>query len=269
MQSRSSSNYKGIDVSHWDKTIDYNKVKQSRVKIVYIKATQGEALVDPFFKVNVQNAKKSGLFVGFYHYFTATTENKAKLEASHFVNTTKPYVCDCKMAIDIETNNNLNSSTLTTLCKVFLDEVKKLTGLDVVIYTYTSFAKENLNKSLSVYPVWIAHYNVNTPGDNGIWDRWIGFQYSEKGKVPGVSTDVDLNEFTNEILLNNSTPIKKTVVIKDTPIKPKTHTSYIIKKGDTLSQIADKFNTNVESLVKLNNIKNPNLITPGQILRIN
>ena len=255
MQTRSDSNYKGIDISHWQGDVDFAKVKAAGYKIVYIKATQGQSSVDSYFKVNTESAKKNGMYIGFYHYFTATNTDAALKEAAHFVNTTKAYTPDCRMALDVESNSGkLSSATISSLCKTFLDEVKKLSGHDVVLYTYTSFIKEYLQKSLAIYPIWIAQYGVRTPSDNGIWSSWAGFQYSEKGAVSGVSGDCDLDEFTKDILLYYS--------ITPTPV------TYTVKSGDTLYEIAAKFGTTVDKLVALNNVKNPNLIYPDQVLII-
>ncbi|MGL5694487.1 MAG: GH25 family lysozyme, partial [Peptostreptococcaceae bacterium] len=199
MKGISESNLKGIDVSHWDGNIDYSKVKSQGIEIVYIKATQGENIVDSKFEINTKNAKEKGLNIGFYHFFKPSTEESAKKQAEHFVNTTKKYKCDCKMALDIEVDGGLSSSSIRKVCKVFLEEVKKLSGLDVVIYSYTSFVKEHFDKSLSTYSLWIAQYGVKAPSDNGIWDNWVGFQYSEKGSVRGISTQCDLDAFTDGI----------------------------------------------------------------------
>lgn len=266
MQSRSSSNYKGVDISYWNGTVDFAEVKNSGINIVYIKATQGESYVDPNFATNAQNAKENRLLVGYYHYFTATTQSGAINEAIHFVNTTKPYSCDCKMAIDIEVNNGLNGSTLSNLCKIFLDKVKSLSGLDVVIYTYTSFVSQYLQSYLSEYPLWIAQYGVDTPRSNNIWNYWVGFQYSDKGSFPGINTSVDLDEFTSGILLKSS-PIPESISSLDNK-NNNSYVKYTVKPGDTLSAIALKYGTTVNQLVELNHIKNPNLIYVGQVLLI-
>jgi LysM repeat protein len=44
--------------------------------------------------------------------------------------------------------------------------------------------------------------------------------------------------------------------------------TYTVKKGDTLSGIAAKFGTTYQKIAKDNNIANPNLIYPGQVLVI-
>lgn len=266
MQSRNSKNYKGVDVSHWSGNIDYKSILESGIDIVYIKASEGKSYVDPMLHTNYKNAKNKGLLIGFYHFFRASSESDAIAEAHHFVNTIKSYKSNCRLALDIEVTNGLNKSTITNLCIKFLEEVKKLTELDVVIYTYTSFIKANFNKIINVYPLWVAHYGVKTPGDNGIWDNWIGFQYSESGSVRGMPGKVDLNEFTSGILLEdkNSTTEKP---VNNNAIKEE-YINYKVKPGDTLSEIAKKYDTTVSSIASLNNISNVNLIYVNQVLKI-
>ena len=267
MQNRNNNNYKGIDISHWDGSIDYKSVKDSGIKIVYIKSSEGTTYIDPMLKTNYEKAKEQDLFIGFYHFFRPVDESHAIAEARHFVDTVKGFKIDCRLALDIEVSNGLSKSTITNLCKIFLEEVKRLSGLEVVVYTYTSFAKEHLNKDISIYPLWIAQYGVNTPGYNGIWDNWIGFQYSESGTVRGVLGKVDLDEFTEDILLG-----KKDNNTSDNENEENTNNEnyiyYKVKPGDTLSEIAQKYGTTVDEISELNNISNPNLIYINQILKI-
>ncbi|WP_300347553.1 GH25 family lysozyme [Clostridium sp.] len=206
MQSRSNNNLKGIDISNWKGNVDFSKVKNAGIEIVYAKATEANYYKDKYAKRNYEGAKANGLKVGFYHFFRANKD--AKEQARFFIgylNEIGATNYDCKLALDIETTEGKGKSELTSMCIEFLEEVKRLTRKDVVVYTYTSFANNNLDTRLSNYPVWIAHYGINTPGNNPIWSSWIGFQYSNKGSVSGVSGDCDMNEFTEEILLNRST----------------------------------------------------------------
>ncbi|EGT3606889.1 GH25 family lysozyme (plasmid) [Clostridium perfringens] len=205
MQSRNSNNLKGIDVSNWKANIDFKRVRNDGVQVVYIKATEGNYYKDAYTKQNYNGAKAQGLKVGFYHFFRANKD--AKSQANYFANYLNEIGAtdyDCKLALDIETTEGVGVSTLTSMCIDFLEELKRITGKEVVVYTYTSFANSNLDSRLSAYPVWIAHYGVNTPGNNRIWDEWIGFQYSESGNVSGVSGGCDMNEFTNEIFIDSS-----------------------------------------------------------------
>lgn len=211
MQSRNANNLKGIDVSHYQGNIDFGKVKADGIDIVYIKATEGITKVDQKVQQNYIDAKAAGLKIGFYHFFRGNTEEKAKQEAQFFTNIIKYSQHDCKCMLDIETTQKLDKDTLSKLAKVFIEEVKRLTGEDAVIYTYASFAENNLTDVLAEYPLWVAHYGVNNPGDNPIWDSWIGFQYTSSGAVNGITGNVDMDEFTTDIFIGSASIPAKTI----------------------------------------------------------
>ncbi|GAB6170200.1 hypothetical protein JCM1393_26600 [Clostridium carnis] len=261
MQSINANDIKGIDVSEWQGDIDYSKVRGSGKKIVYIKATQGVNFVDPKLDSNYENAKAYGLLVGFYHFFIPSTENNALDQANNFVNSISNKISDCKLALDLEVTGGLNPYSVSYLASIFLDEVKRLTNLDVVLYTYTNFAINNITSILSKYPLWIAEYEVSTPNANPIWNSWIAFQYSNSGYVPGVNGNCDLDVFTKEILLNKNITIPDIKGYID-------YINYTVQSGDTLGGIAEKFNTTYQTIAKINNILNPNYITVGEVLKI-
>ena len=259
MESRNSSNYSGIDISNWQGNVNFLQVKNSGVQIVFIKATEGNNFVDKFFSQNYQNASSVGLKTGFYHFFRGNQDPIS--QAQHFVNTIGSRTPDCKLAIDLETTDGIGKTELTSKAIQFITEVKRLTGKDVVVYTYTSFANTNIDSRLAVYPLWIAHYGVSTPGYNSIWNNWVGFQYTDKGVVPGVSGNCDMDEFTSGIFLNGNS--------SNTISKPSSNNNYyIVQSGDTLSGIATKFGTTYQALAQLNSISDPNLIYVGQRLLI-
>ena len=265
MQSRSSGNLSGIDISNWQGVVDFAKVKQSGIEVVYMKATEGNYYTDSYLSSNYNGAKSQGLLVGFYHFFRPSTTSNAKEQAAYFVNALKGKNPDCRLALDLEVSGGLNRSELTSLAEVFLEEVKLLNNKEVVVYTYSHFAKTNINSSLNIYPLWIAEYGVTTPQNNGIWDSWIGFQYSSSGRVAGVNGNCDLNVFLNEILLDNTASIP---YVPSNNQSVSNSTAYTVQNGDTLSGIAAKFGTTYQAIAALNGISNPNLIYPGQVLKI-
>ncbi|MFR4998453.1 MAG: GH25 family lysozyme [Clostridium paraputrificum] len=257
MESRNSNNFRGIDVSNWQGDINFAKVKESGIQIVYMKATEGTTFVDKKLNQNYSRAKAQGLKIGFYHFFRPSLD--AKEQARHFVNTISGKVSDCKLALDLETADNFSKSALTDKALTFINELKSLTGVDIVVYTYTYFARTNIDSRLGVYPLWIAHYGVSNPGSNPIWNSWVGFQYSSTGSVPGISGNCDMNEFTKGILLNSSS----------VPQEPENnYETYTVKAGDTLSGIATMYGITYQELAALNGISNPNKIYVGQVLKI-
>lgn len=76
--------YEGIDVSDWQGYINYREVRDSGIEIVYMKASQGSNIRDPYFDVNYENAKANGLKVGFYHFLTATNTRRGRARGDFF-----------------------------------------------------------------------------------------------------------------------------------------------------------------------------------------
>lgn len=256
--------YDGIDVSNWQGYINYNSVKNSGIDIVYIKSSQGENIIDSYFKINYNNAKVNGLKVGFYHFLTARNEEEAIKQAEFFCSVISNTNPDCKLAMDFEVFGDLNISEINNISKAFLEKVKEITGKDVIIYSDAYAAKNIFSIELAQnYPLWIAEYGVESPGQSN-WEYCDGFQYTSTGKVPGIRGYVDRDKFTNEIFLQDTSQIKQ----NGNSENYNHDASYIVKSGDTLSSIALKYQTTVNELIILNNIKNPNLIYPGEEFKV-
>ncbi|MFC4618356.1 GH25 family lysozyme [Camelliibacillus cellulosilyticus] len=239
MQKRKKDNWQGVDVSHWQGDIDWARVRASGMLFAYIKATEGETFVDPKLKKNAKAAKQAGLTIGFYHFGRFSSEQAAEHEAAHFLKTVKNIKADLPLVLDLETDNGLTKDALSKAAQLFLETVKKESGQDVMLYTYTNFAKTRLTRLLRPFPLWIAHYGRETPGKNGIWDNWRAFQYTNKGRVAGISGDVDLDEMV---------PFEK-VVDKTAPQEP---AFYIIREGDTFWDLENRFDLAHGTLQKAN-----------------
>ncbi|MCD7033109.1 glycoside hydrolase [Metabacillus sp. GX 13764] len=192
MNSRSESNVQGIDISKWQGNIDFTKVKAAGYQFVFIKATEGTAIKDPNLEKNYSGAKKAGLAIGFYHF--SRPGNPPLQEAEWFLQAIADKPSELPHVLDIEVNAGLSKNQVSSFAKVWLQQIEKSTRKKPMVYTSTSFANSYLSKESASYPLWIAHYGRKTPGENGIWDKWQCFQYSQNGKVPGIDGDVDLDE---------------------------------------------------------------------------
>lgn len=264
----SSTIYQGIDVSSWQRNIDFSAVKRSGIDIVYIKSSEGQSYIDPYFETNYQNAKANGLKVGFYHYVTARTAQQAQTQANFFARVVSGKQSDCRLAMDFENFGNLSVAEINEISKVFLETLVNTTKSEAVIYSNAYSARAIFSNELTNYPLWVANYGVNEPSSNGKWLTWVGWQYTSTGSVNGISGYVDRNQFTNGILLSSTTHIPE---VPETPTIPSTENTivYTVKSGDTLSAIAQRYGTTVNSIVSLNpSIKNPNLIYPGEQFKI-
>ncbi len=163
--------------------------------------------------------------------------------------------------VGIEESNNI--------AQVFLESVRRLTNKEVVVYSDLSNAMDRFNRSIADnYELWLAYYGDynNLAGVETSWERWIGVQYTDSGYVPGISGSVDRDLYTESIFLSDTSEIPNTPNPNDSINTESVF--YTIQSGDTLSEIASRYGTTVQELVDINHLANPNLIYPGETLRI-
>lgn len=199
----------GIDISHhnagdivWDslyvltnkrgKTIrDHHLAKDIRpVSFVFIKATEGVSMVDKDFKRNWQDAGRSGLRRGAYHFFRSSKDGEA--QARLFIKTVGDLrFKDLPPVLDIETIHRGGSmKKLNEEALKWLETIEGHYGKKPIVYTGSSFARDWLSKRITDnYPVWIAHYEKDRPD----FDGWTFWQFTDKAVVKGVPGPVDLS----------------------------------------------------------------------------
>ena len=244
--------HNGIDVSIWQGEIDYKQVKANGIEVVYIRSSEGSSYVDPYYLRNYNNAKENGLQV--------------IAQADFFVALVGGLEPNCRLAMDFEQFDGLSIEQINEISLAFLRRVEERSGKEVVIYSDADNARNTFGEELAEkYPIWVADYDVETPESNDKWETWVGFQYSDLGRIDGIDENVDLDYFTQDIFLSDTTKIPEP---ETPPPTPNDTESIIIKRGDTLSELAIEYGTTVDRLVELNNIANPNLIFAGSTLLV-
>ena len=252
--------YTGIDVSSWQGEIDFQAVKDAGIEIVYIRAGVGDSTRDAYFQRNYEAAKATGLKVGFYHYVTAENTYMAQKEAEFFASIISETSPDCRPAMDFEVFYGLSNSQVNEIARAYLQTLEELTGHLPLIYSDAYNASARWSVDLSRYPLWVADYGATTPPNNGKWSGWAGFQYSDRGSISSISGNVDLDRFTSSVFLKENETI---------PLPSKEYDlNYQVKRGDTLWSIAQRYGSTVSELARINDLSNPNLIYPGQIIEI-
>lgn len=191
----------GIDVSRYQGTVDWTKVKAAGVKYAFIKATEGRTWVDPMFARNWRELKEKGIPRGAYHFYRTDVPLQAQID--NFCNTVGSLEAgDLPPVLDVEVPsvwNHLSVKQRVDLCNGWMRGVEAKLGVKPIIYLSSSFATDVLkgDPSLAAYLLWVAHYTAQpNPRVPAPWSTWTFWQYSESGTVDGINdTKVDMNHF--------------------------------------------------------------------------
>ena len=272
------ASYRGIDVSNWSGYINWREVRDAGIEVAIIQASEGTFYRDPYLHEFYNGAKENGIKVGFYHFFNPGSSPTPSEQARYFVDTIRGLDSDLKLVLDLEQTGGLDNYEVTRQAIEFLEEVRNYRGLDVAVYTYTNFAQYNLYEGLglSEYPLWIAQLSEGGPSPNPIWgNKYVAWQYSDTGRVRGINASTDLDLVYDGMFLDDREDIpkeqKQPQRIPGTRQEPSTQSGviyYTVQEGDTLTSIAQKYDTTVHEITVTNSIVNPNLIYVGEVLKI-
>lgn len=198
----SDGHAQGIDVSHYNGSIDWQQVAASGKTFAFIKATEGTKYQDNQFLVNVQRARDANILVGAYHFLNATTVDGARQEAANFARAIESAGgrLDLPPVMDYENNpKGISTVQINEVAHAFLDEVERLTGRQPIVYTGNVFASK-FDPTFSMYKLWVARYSTTQkPTAVPAWNSWWAWQYSSTGSVPGINGAVDLDEYNGTI----------------------------------------------------------------------
>ncbi len=175
--------HRGIDVSKYQGNINWTKVaKDSTIRFVYIKATEGTTIKDPYYRSNITKAKKAGLLVGSYHLYSSKTT--AYQQMANIRSVVKKKEQDLVPVLDIE-GHHVGRLYMERVDKL-LELMEKEYGVKPIIYTSEKLYKTHLaTKKYSKYQIFIANYRSYPTTRFTLW------QYTETGHCPGISGYVD------------------------------------------------------------------------------
>lgn len=190
----------GIDVSKYQGEIDWDVVAADGVEFAIIRCgyrgmQTGILVEDPYFRANLEGAKKAGIKIGIYFFSQATNAIEAVEEASMAVALLDGEELDYPIFIDTEGGGGtaradaIDADTRTLVCKYFCKTIKN-EGYDAGVYSgrYYYYNKVHVEE-LEEYTIWLAEYR-DTPLYVNRYDMW---QYTSKGSIAGIEGNVDLN----------------------------------------------------------------------------
>jgi len=185
----------GIDVSNHQKVIDWQTLDKKYVQFAFIKATEGGDFKDKSFLRNWENAKKQGIIVGAYHFFTFCKSPEE--QAQNFIQSVPNEEGMLPPAIDLEYSGNckLTKTKEALLCDIesFISIIEKHYQRRMVIYVTEDFYGDVLAGKLTENYFWVRDiYTQPKTVDNRAWLFW---QHSNRGRLTGIDGFVDLNVF--------------------------------------------------------------------------
>lgn len=258
-----------IDVSHHQdpSKINYN-VLCSQLDMAIVRVQFGSSLIDRHYRTHIREMKANKVPFGVYAWVRGINLRDMEVEARDFYNRSKD-LNPLFYVLDVEERS---MSNMRAGIRAYIDELRSLTDKKIGIYVghhlYESF---NLDMDQADF-VWIPHYGVNNGAINSSPKYPCDLhQYTSVGRLNGYNGNLDFNRLMNKRTLEffigdqDNMPQEPNQPDQDPPVSEITYT---IKKGDTLWDIAQAYNTTVSELASYNNIKNPNIIYPGNVLKI-
>ncbi len=199
-QERDNAVALGIDVSKWNKDIDWDVVKEEGVEFAIIRcgyrgSSSGLLVEDPYFYKNIEEAREAGIKVGVYFFSQAVDLVEAVEEASMVIALLDGIKPDYPIFIDIEgaggngRADGLDMATRTAVVNAFCQTIQNA-ELDAGVYSSRNWYYNNLDPGeFYDIKIWLAEYR-QTPLYEGKYDMW---QYTSSGAVAGIEGRVDLN----------------------------------------------------------------------------
>lgn len=193
----------GIDVSKYNKDIDWARVKASGIDFAIIRAgyrgsSSGVLVEDPYFRQNLAGAKAAGVGIGVYFFTQAITTDEAREEAEAVASLVNASDLVLPVFLDVESSGNVNGgradpldvTTRTEIVRVFCESAESL-GYRAGVYANKTWMNKRLDMSaLTPYTKWLAQYRAAGPTYDGDYSIW---QYTSSGTVDGIAGRVDMD----------------------------------------------------------------------------
>jgi GH25 family lysozyme M1 (1,4-beta-N-acetylmuramidase) len=266
--------FQGLNVSEFQGTVDWEQVKSAGFQFAMLCAGHGFGILDRQFQRNAAECNRIGLPIGAYWICHALNPEAARQEADGCINTISTYHLEYPVCYNIEQTAfsyaaqhgvSITPGLVTQFVQNFCSRIEEL-GYYAMFYSNRNFLSTYFTSdSFNRYGLWYSSLNI--PLDNTNCSIW---QYSHEGHIPGIENDVDLNigfvdfpEIIHREGLNH---------LDGSPLSPastvQNYITYIIQSGDTLGKIAQRYDTTYQILAALNDIPDPDIIYPGQTIRV-
>ena len=187
---------KGVDVSYYQGTIDWNAVKADGVEYAFVRVSDGLGFEDPKFEANWNGTRAAGIYHGAYQFFRPNQDPIQQAELL-LAKIGTPGPDDLPPVIDVEANGGLGPDAVATAVRAWVDHVSAALGRAPIIYTGFFFWRDQVGApDMTSSPLWHAQYtDAECPNIAPPWPSWAFWQFTSSGSVAGISGNVDTNRF--------------------------------------------------------------------------
>lgn len=188
----------GIDVSYYQATIDWQRVRRAGIRFAFIRLADGAALRDSMFATNWVESRRAGVLRGAYLFFRPeqSIADQADLMIAAMRNRASD---DLPPVIDIEVDGGLAPPIVAARARAWIDRVREALGVEPIVYTGGDLWRNGGAYLLGAQPLWLAHYTQTCPTLPSPWTRWTFWQHTDRGAVPGIEGAVDLDLFAGSL----------------------------------------------------------------------
>ncbi len=196
---RPTNTVKGIDVSYYQRNIDWAAARDDGVVYAFIRVSDGSTFVDPRFQENWAGARAAGVKRGAYQFFRSNRD--AVVQADLLLDQMGALQDgDLPPVLDVESTDGQTSATVRRKIKQWTDRVEARLGIKPIVYTGPYFWRDQVKGTdHAANPLWVAHYQTECPLVPEPWSSWTFHQYSDAGRVAGIAGNVDMNVFAGTV----------------------------------------------------------------------
>jgi lysozyme len=188
----------GIDVSYYQETIDWQRVRRAGIRFAFIRLSDGAALRDARFAINWDESRRAGLVRGAYLFFRPDQSVAAQADLMIAAMRDRQHD-DLPPAIDIEVDGGLATPIVAARARAWIDRVRAGLGVEPIVYTGSDLWRNGGAELLASQPLWVAHYTQSCPTLPSAWTGWTFWQHTDRGAVPGIDGAVDLDQFAGTL----------------------------------------------------------------------
>ncbi len=191
-----ASTLKGVDVSYYQGTVDWAKVKAAGNTFAFVRVSDGKNTIDTKFAANWAGTRNAGLVRGLYQFFRPGQDPivQADVLLTQLAAAGGMRPGDLPPVLDLETVDGQPTATIVARAKAWLTHVEAALKIRPIVYT-AAFMSDVTGTHFSTYPLWVANYGATCPTMPTGWSKWRFWQNADNGSVPGVAGNVDTNLF--------------------------------------------------------------------------